>query len=44
MLDPGVLPSGSLILGMTVEHFNFCMGLTGMVSAFVVLLIWSRGL
>lgn len=41
---PGALPEAVLILGMTPENFNFGMGLCGIVSAFVVLLIWSRGL
>lgn len=41
---PGSLPDAVLILGMTPENFNFSMGLTGMISAFVIFLIWSRGL
>lgn len=41
---PGSLPGEELILGMTQSNFNFSMGICGIVSAFVILLIWSRGL
>lgn len=41
---PGTLPDSVLILGMTPENYNFSMGLCGIVSAFVIYLVWSRGL
>lgn len=41
---PGALPEAVLILGMTPENYNFGMGLSGVVAALLVGLIWSRGL
>lgn len=29
---------------ITPENYNYLMGLAGITSAFVVLVIWSRGL
>jgi hypothetical protein len=29
---------------ITAEHYNALMGLAGIVSGFVVVLIWSKGL
>lgn len=29
---------------ITLEQFNYLMGFAGIVSAFVVLIIWSRGI
>lgn len=33
------------LVGMiTPEQFNYLMGLSGIASAFVILVIWSKGL
>jgi len=29
---------------LTADNYNYLMGLCGIVSAFVILLIWSQGL
>jgi hypothetical protein len=29
---------------LTPDNYNYLMGLSGIASAFVVLIIWSRGL
>jgi len=29
---------------LTVDNYNYLMGLSGLVSAFIVLQIWSKGL
>lgn len=31
-------------LGIALDQYNYLMGLAGLVSAMVVMIIWSRGL
>lgn len=33
-----------LVPFLTVENYNYLMGMTGIASAFAVLIIWSQGL
>lgn len=43
-IEPGSLPSELLTMGMLTQDYNFAMAICGIVSAFVVILIFSRGI
>lgn len=41
---PGQFPEGTLILGLTPQNYNLFMGASGIFCAFIIGIVWSRGL
>ena len=43
-LLPGLMQNSALIMGLTEQNFNLLMGISGIVCAGLVMLIWGRSL
>jgi len=41
---PGGLPAGANILGLTAQNYQLLMGVSGIVCAGIIFLIWARSL
>jgi len=39
---PGEFVEGTTILGLTVQNYNLLMGVSGVVCAGLIMIIWAR--